>query len=716
MRALILVPLAWLCTVVSLLAAAGGGPSTGGGGAGSITNLSPNVAALIMTSAATVNATNTARLLTNWNSGSASNMITDVSGTNGFIRVTNSGWYNVGMSVVYRSAGTAIRTNSWNITTNVGGVGLTAIGPPATGVSDYASNFVSEALSRAVFLASNTYVAVSYQQTIGPTNDLVVEGATLWAAATAGTTFGSGSGSLATNANQFGASTTLTLKDGVRVTNAVVQSSLSVPGNQTNTGGGFLVMEDAGLSTIILYGGSGGPALLTSNANLAFGPWTKSITADSNGNGRWGYTSQPYGDLGYGTPTTFTGGWNMLVGSNAVLANTIALKGITASRALIANSSGQVTNVTSGSPSTEYVKADGTTGVPSGTGAAGNSASIQFNEGGVFAGTNFFIYDRTNNAVSLGTGNRPESTLQISNSSQATLFVDGTSGGLGRMGIRPFAIGSEASAVIPGYSLMFQGTNILTMGHKSIFSRALLQVPGVSNHTVALGSSGTLTMEGTNAFYSATITGTTTFADTFQQNTLYTLFLTNDASTVNWPASWQWVDGQTLSSAPAAQAGRYVVNVLVNGTGTNAWVAAGKSYVMSGGWGTALSTNTSTGVVSVTLTNRPASIATNATSVTVDFSDTANVQLYNAWFHLTTNLVVSPTNLVVGRTLAVYFDTNALTYDVTFTNTAANRLNWNFNVSTNGSTSFTKTNTMRARVFLTAETNGVISAEMGYYR
>lgn len=133
-----------------------------------------------------------------------------------------------------------------------------------------------------------------------------------------------------------------------------------------------------------------------------------------------------------------------------------------------------------------------------------------------------------------------------------------------------------------------------------------------------------------------------------------------------------------------------------------------------GGWGNALVTNS--GVVSVVLTNRAALVPTNNATTTVGFSDAENVQIYNTWFHLTTNLVVSPTNLIVGRTICVRFDTNALTFDVVVTNTAANPVNWNFNVATNGSTSFTKTNSMRARLYLTAETNGVISADFGYYR
>jgi hypothetical protein len=135
--------------------------------------------------------------------------------------------------------------------------------------------------------------------------------------------------------------------------------------------------------------------------------------------------------------------------------------------------------------------------------------------------------------------------------------------------------------------------------------------------------------------------------------------------------------------------------------------------IVVGGWGIALVTNS--GVVTSTLTNRAAGIATNATSTTADFGDTANVNEYFVGWHLTTNLVISPTNLVRGRTVRVYFPTNSLTYDVMVTNTAGTVVRWNRNVSTNGSTSFTKTNTIEADLYLKAETNGVITANLGTY-
>jgi hypothetical protein len=136
--------------------------------------------------------------------------------------------------------------------------------------------------------------------------------------------------------------------------------------------------------------------------------------------------------------------------------------------------------------------------------------------------------------------------------------------------------------------------------------------------------------------------------------------------------------------------------------------------ILIAGWANVLTTNS--GVVTLGQSNRIVLIPTNATSATADFGDTVNAQEFGAWWHLTTNLVMSPTNLVVGRTLKLRFPTNSLTYDVVITNTAATVVHWNFNVATNGSTSFTKTNTLEARVYITAETNGTLTAEMGYYR
>ena len=533
---------------------------------------------------------------------------------------------------------------------------------------------------------------------------------------------GGGGGGL-TNGYSFDAAffrtantTNIFAKDGANVTNLNVQSSVKVAGNQTNTGGGWLVMEDGSVSTIMLYGNIGGPAILSSNANINFGPIGKSITFDNNGAGRAGYGSQPYGSLGYGSATAYTGGFDIVAGSNFVAANTIALKGLTASRVTFLNSSGQLTNVTSASPSTEYVKADGTVGTPSGSGTpAGNSGAIQFNDGGSFAANGQFTYDTTNHTV-LVSGPGLTNGF-IAKGSNVNNYVKLTAQGLvghNTLTFQPsgdFALSSNYWAMNSIGQLYPLNYSDATLGDNTDGRQvALYTSRQLFRHRVLPGA----TIYGTNQFWTTNLTANITFADpsALENNIRYSVVLSNATYTVAFPAAWRWpYDG---NSAPACQNGLYEIIVQKTSTHTNAWLENSSSLSLSPGWGTALVTNS--GVVSVTLTNRPASIATNATSVTVDFSDAANIQIYNAWFHLTTNLVVSPTNLVVGRTVAIYFATNSLNYDVTVSNTAANPVKWNFNVALNGSTHFTKTNTLSARVFLTAETNGVISAEMGYYR
>lgn len=60
------------------------------------------------------------------------------------------------------------------------------------------------------------------------------------------------------------------------------------------------------------------------------------------------------------------------------------------------------------------LSADGTLSATGAGAAAGNSSDIQFNQGGAFAGTNGFKWDRTNNALAINQGTiRPNSAIDI---------------------------------------------------------------------------------------------------------------------------------------------------------------------------------------------------------------------------------------------------------------------------------------------------------------
>jgi hypothetical protein len=158
-----------------------------------------------------------------------------------------------------------------------------------------------------------------------------------------------------------------------------------------------------------------------------------------------------------------------------------------------------------------------------------------------------------------------------------------------------------------------------------------------------------------------------------------------------------------------------VVTEHLNGVLTNliGTVANNVTNVVSG-WG--IHNLTASGTLTTTLTNRSVGIATNAFNVIADFSDTANTQVYNVNEFSTNAVTIAITNGVSGRTVGVYLGTNMLTYTVKVLAMDGSPIFWNWNVTTNGATAFTKTNTVAARVFLTKETNGVYLAEMGYYR
>ncbi|HZI74831.1 MAG TPA: hypothetical protein VFD73_12580 [Gemmatimonadales bacterium] len=196
-RAAGLAVLASLAAAVQTFGAVSVTPGGGNGsGSGSITNLSPYSAALVSASAATVNLTNSARVYTNYSGQTVTNLPTSITGTNGYVLVTNAGVYSVSLSLTYRSAGSATRTNKFEILTNsVNGSG-TSSGIGFYSQSQYASNYHSGAATAQLFLPSNTYVMAGLSQANGaPTNDLVIEAIYLGVTLVPGSTYGGSSGS-----------------------------------------------------------------------------------------------------------------------------------------------------------------------------------------------------------------------------------------------------------------------------------------------------------------------------------------------------------------------------------------------------------------------------------------------------------------------------------------------------------------------------------------
>lgn len=359
-------------------------------------------------------------------------------------------------------------------------------------------------------------------------------------------------------------------------------------------------------------------------------------------------------------------------------------------------------------------------------GGTGSLTTLRTNAG--VAGTNLISLLLTNAAVA-----SPVEAQVSSNGSVATISysVKNLSGGGNILASNaptmfdPIVLGNlsgvtaEFTGAVSLGSLNVDTTSLLqgvaTASTSLITPR--LQATAISNVTIQVTDPWHLN-GATNHWISEVTSNTTAVLTNLFLNTPVFLTVSNRGSftiSFNCPAaSWRGLNG----AAPILAANGVTEYMFVKvGIGqTNAYVLSEPYQDLAGGWGNALVTNTPT--ISIVATNRSVGIATNAATAFISFNDTDNTQIYNVGWHLTAALACVPTNLVAGRTVCIYFPTNSLTYTVTVTNGALTTMpvKWNWNVTTNGLTSFTKTNTLSARVYLTAETNGVLSAEMGYYR
>lgn len=96
-------------------------------------------------------------------------------------------------------------------------------------------------------------------------------------------------------------------------------------------------------------------------------------------------------------------------------------------------------------------------------------------------------------------------------------------------------------------------------------------------------------------------------------------------------------------------------------------------------------------------------IATNATTVAVDWNATYHQYLSDTLME--TNLVLNPTNGIVGHDIFVSLVATNGDYDVTVTNFIEAPIHWRQGL-TNGSTSFTVTNGQRCELYLSPQRDG----------
>ncbi len=120
----------------------------------------------------------------------------------------------------------------------------------------------------------------------------------------------------------------------------------------------------------------------------------------------------------------------------------------------------------------------------------------------------------------------------------------------------------------------------------------------------------------------------------------------------------------------------------------------------------ALSTNGQQIILTVTGTNSVTYGATNTISLHVDFTGGEIIYLPEL---LVTNLVIIPTNMVLGRELYLVFPTNPVTYNLSISNAAGTVVRY-LTQTNNGNAALTKTNSIQMEMSLLSLTNGLSAA------
>lgn len=210
------------------------------------------------------------------------------------------------------------------------------------------------------------------------------------------------------------------------------------------------------------------------------------------------------------------------------------------------------------------------------------------------------------------------------------------------------------------------------------------------------------------------------FVNTLTANTNYTVYNIADGQAIElwstnstftetftqFPASL-WLSG---SVEPATQ--NSVNRWIITRTGSRTNIQHfGVELTPTAGSQIGFTTNGTT--LTFGVTNRITLLASNTTTATLDFSGTTDT--YEIMTMGNTNVVLSPTNLISGRSLRILLTANNNNYDTVFTNTAQTAVRWAMSNPTNGSTAFTVTNGTRAEVSLLVRSNE-IWAVYAYFR
>lgn len=369
-------------------------------------------------------------------------------------------------------------------------------------------------------------------------------------------------------------------------------------------------------------------------------------------------TSVKYSDLEAGSFAIFNNQQTALAIADTNIVGKLVLPGVATNNLVMTGGQSNLTAVTIGA---NLTFSGGTLAATGGATPAGNSGDIQFNETGALAGTNEFHFNRTNRTLQVPLGVSVNSGLNKIRLTNNSLFTDGISFKIGASGTNNLWVfvggGNEASSqlvgdIVPGaagypYNI---GNVDPSLPVISEIRHAKSVVNIVSNRVFsAPGAASTVTLYGTNQYWNVNITSNITFADSaLNENVVYWIKATNNASTVAYPGTWRWISGPALTTAPSLQGGEYIIRVQKFENGTNAWVETGPSLILVAGPGHALTTNGNTVTIN------------QAGFQTLAYTDVTNCIFnmalgYNALITLTNNVGFDqPINLRAGADFKIY--------------------------------------------------------------
>ncbi len=226
-----------------------------------------------------------------------------------------------------------------------------------------------------------------------------------------------------------------------------------------------------------------------------------------------------------------------------------------------------------------------------------------------------------------------------------------------------------------------------------------------TNQTVAFTTNA-------NADFSVIFAGAASNASTRAELTVSNRNSTTNISAVFTVPIYDPRVGSNVTRLAVSPLSQSIFPLKVNAVGGWELGAVGELYgQLAGGRGfgtiTLLSTNGAVVTATVTATNGITYLPTNTTAVHVDWTGLEEVNIPTL---LETNLVIIPTNMVIGRSVRLLLRSAHVNYNVSISNAAGTRILYPFASTNSGSAALTSTNGQQIEMDLLPRTNGIAVA------